>query len=253
MKIVENKFNRYSLNEGRDSGMGFAFIKKTLKGFQTLQSPSPCKDYLNDIVFTAHTGKEFSCHGLNSKFTINHFTDKYSYLVINILDRPCSTYTTDQILKLDREYKNLQLFINTIEKALKFKYKTKIIKCDFNCDHEQNKKGYIVKFSSIWTASTAYISLYSLLLRVGIYTDVNYYLEQNSNEYKYTGTFLNDVSLIKKAKEWTQLIKGYTDKSSRLVTKLPVIEFDMEQAKYSIHNDGIAVQIDKYKELYANK
>ena len=66
LKIID-KQNRGKLNEGRNYQMGFAFCKKVSnKVLETIQPISPCKDYLNDVVYSERTGKNVSAYGLNT-------------------------------------------------------------------------------------------------------------------------------------------------------------------------------------------
>ena len=77
---IINKQCRSKLCEGRSYQMGFAFLKKLDNNtFETVQPISPCKDYLNDVIFL----KILAILGL----LIAHSQANISYLVfINFTD-----------------------------------------------------------------------------------------------------------------------------------------------------------------------
>ena len=75
MTITE-KHDRNVLIEGRSSGMGFAMLKKDKTNYETVNPLSPCKDYLNEVVFTENTGYPTKAHGLDYKEKLDIFKDK---------------------------------------------------------------------------------------------------------------------------------------------------------------------------------
>lgn len=231
IKIINNK-NRSILSEGRSNGLCFAFCKATEDSvYETIQPISACKDYLNDIIYNERTGKPISAYGLSCTSPTNIFVNKYAYLVIQVLN---DSYQQDNLTKqliamqtkLQENYQNLTLFMNYIEEMLGVNigvYETCINKTE-------NDTQFLVSFSSdFWCKYTYTISLYALLLRVGIwfdpdkYTDSITYLEE-FNHYQ------PDVMLVKQCLPKLKYMIEYG---------LPIQELDKMQGNSSTHNCGI--------------
>ena len=66
--ITEN-YKRKELGEGRDHGLGFAFLKKNKKDdYETRNAFTACKDYLNDLIYVENTEREIDkIHGFSGK------------------------------------------------------------------------------------------------------------------------------------------------------------------------------------------
>lgn len=161
MKILD-KLQRRKLSEGRDCGMGFAFLKKGKNGFTTVNPITACKDFLNDVVWSEHVGESISIYGLRySKQGI--FNGKTSYMVIKILPDQSDCRYKDQDLHesiLRDNYKNLAKFMNFFDK----KFKLSLTEIEDAGDGK-----YLVKFDYKWSKYTYSISLFTLLLRVGMF------------------------------------------------------------------------------------
>lgn len=220
MKLID-KQNRYVLGEGRNYQMGFAFLKKVKQDFHTVQPISPCKDYLNDVVWAERTGNNISAYGLSYKKQ-DIFDGKIAYMVISIMPNfSGSRYSTQDKdeQRLDENYKLLEEFINYFEDKLKLKDKSTIEKVEFN--------KYLITFPDFWCRYTYLISLYSLLLRVG------QFWKGKGNPLKYLETFADfqpDVYLIKDSlPKLKKLIKSGEQKH------------DMESlgGGVTVHNHGI--------------
>jgi len=170
MKTIINNQDRNVLNEGRNSGMGFAFLKQKSKfEFETVQPPSPCKDYLNEVVFTENTGVPTKAHGFVYSKKLDIFDDSF-YLTINIIKSKAGNfsytdYSFESLQKsLKTNYKNMEYFINYFEEELNLK-KSKFQKTE-------GGEYIFISGSKAWVKSTIAISLYSLLVRASIsYTD----------------------------------------------------------------------------------
>lgn len=226
IKIINNQ-KRSILCEGRSNQMGFAFCKH-INGddYETVQPISPCKDYLNDVVYAEHTDKPISAYGLHCKGKQGLF-NKQAYLVISICpfkyDHSYNTTTMlDDIARLDKYHKYLEEFINYFEEALgvDMESNTMITKVEDNL--------FLVELPTIWTESTYMISLYSLLLRVG-----QFYNNRDINPMEYLETFKDfqpDISLIKSALPKLKLILANGP--------LPQ-DFSELQGDSSTHNLGI--------------
>lgn len=183
--------DRGKLSEGRNYGMGFALCKRVGKNIATTMPISPCKDYLNDKVFSEHTGKPWDAHGLHTERQ-NIFEFGEAYMAFSICGRGArnpSSYGNyeKEINTLEKNWQNLEKFINQVEEKFKFKQKTKIVRL--------GKNKYLTIFSLDWVAGTYLISLYSLLLRAGFF-----YIEGDVVKYMENYKECNDdVYLMKTA------------------------------------------------------
>lgn len=174
MKIIDNK-NRNVLSEGRNSQMGFAFCKQ-LKPlvFETVQPISPCKDYLNDVIWSENTNKNISACGLKYEKQ-NILSTKKMFLAFKICPTQRSdNYTRseqdkkytmqDDIKNLKANYKNIQLLLNYLEEKLNIKGKSIVAVSD-------DKQTYLAKLNPFWTSKLYLVSLVSLLIRMGQFYD----------------------------------------------------------------------------------
>lgn len=174
MKIIDNK-NRDVLSEGRNSQMGFAFCKQ-LKSlvFETVQPISPCKDYLNDVIWSENTNKTISACGLKYKKE-DILNNEKVFLAFKICPRQRTSgyersengvkYTMeDDVKNLRKNYKNIQLLLNYLEEKLKIKNKSIIALSD-------DKKTYLAKLNPFWVSKLYLVSLVSLLIRMGQFYD----------------------------------------------------------------------------------
>lgn len=182
MEIID-KQNRYVLSEGRNSGIGFAFLKRLdSEKYETVQPFSPCKDYLNEVVFTEKYNVPTKAHGLNYPKKLNIFTE-VGYLGFKIMVSKQNNYgfntkgVDSDIENLNSNFHNIQLFLNLIEDKLGIN-PSLIKKVDSNL--------YIVQLDTKWIISTPTISLYTLLLRIAQYydgdSDIINFIEKYSKE-----------------------------------------------------------------------
>ena len=123
MQIINNQ-DRNILSEGRSNNMGFAFCK-VLNGddYETIQPISPCKDYLNDVIFAENTDKPISAHGLHLKGKQGLFEGELAYMAIAMCPyKYDNTYNkkelVEDIAKLAKYHKHLEYFINYFEEIL---------------------------------------------------------------------------------------------------------------------------------------
>jgi hypothetical protein len=163
MKLIDNK-PRSVLSEGRNKGMGFALCKRDGDTYTTVQPVSPCKDYLNDVVYSERTGKPYQAWGLKTKKE-DIFSGDRGYMVISICGegasrpRPYGEFESDK-KRLNDGLGLIQGFINSIEKLLKIENLTVMTKIEDNL--------VMVDFPLFWSEGTYLISLFSLLLRIAI-------------------------------------------------------------------------------------
>lgn len=239
IKIID-KQNRSLLNEGRNNGMGFAFLKKVNdKTFETVQPISPCKDYLNEVVFTEKYNIPTKGCGLKYLQKKNIFK-RVGYLVISILKTKTLSYNYSNSYETDCEkintnYENIQLFLNKIENLINIKTKTKLRKTK---DNE-----ILVSMSYKWCESTIAISLYSFLLRIGLLYDgekdpIKFIKEfdYNKGDKSLVEQILPKLNIIIKKK---QLPKNRFDYSRK----------HLEKFLMSPHNNGIFHWDEEFEEI----
>lgn len=223
LKIID-KQNRGKLMEGRNYQMGFAFCKKVSnKVFETIQPISPCKDYLNDVVYSERTGNPVSAYGLSTK-KIDLFTRKRkAYLAIKIMDyygyngfNKLAQHTEN----LKNNYANLNKFLNYFEEKLGMS-KTQVAPAD--------NDSFVLILPIGWTKYNYAISLYSLLARVGQF-------------YDGTTDPITFMETYKDFPEDSYLVKSIVPKVKKLldIGKLPEQNLNDLGSGTNVHNAGIA-------------
>ena len=191
MKKIKELQKRSKLNEGRDFGVGFTILNKKGSKFETYLPFTACRDYLNDFAYVESTKKEIGeIYGYNHKL-LNCFDNKnIVYFGVNTLHykwgKNYDKFDECQKVLIDN-YKNLQLFLNTIEKQLGIKIKTSI---------ELDEDTLIIKCSKFWVKSTPLISVYTLLIRC--YFNIKTNDKPIIDILKDNKPFINDDSMMKK-------------------------------------------------------
>lgn len=152
---------RSVLTEGRNYGLGFGFAKKDGNVLTSVMPISPCKDYLNDVVYTEKTGKPYSAWGLSTKKT-GCFDDGNAYLVMSVCLKGARSSYSYETYEKDKESlaKNagyMQEAINWFEEKFGVNGRTKIEKIEDNL--------YVAIAPLFWVEATYLISLYALILR----------------------------------------------------------------------------------------
>lgn len=197
-----NNHPRRVLGEGRNKGLGFAFCKLITNGekntLEAVQPISPCKDYLNDVVYSERTGKPFSAYGLNtSKNDI--FNDKIGYLVMSVCKRGATIESDYDGYKsecelLNNNIPNLQLFINFFEEKFKVSGRTNLVKLADNL--------VLAELPLFWTEATYLISLFTLIARIGMFykngdvLDYFYTSKENSADSNTANIVKNKINLM---------------------------------------------------------
>ena len=118
LPIVKDVCDRGKLCEGRNFNMGFAFCKQLEDGtFETVQPLSPCKDYLNDVIYSEHTGNTFYACGLDTKKHGIFENAPHGFLAIKMLSPKGSVYKDLDSSKerLRNNYKNIETLLNFVE------------------------------------------------------------------------------------------------------------------------------------------
>lgn len=237
--IIKDAKKRSILVEGRDNGMGFAFLRKLKNGtYRTVQAMSPCKDFLNEPITTERYGFGTSAHGLKYPKKLNIFTDK-AYMGIKMMVTRFGNYTysksfeNDKIL-LNQNYKNIQNIMNKFEEYLGLNSATNIEKA--------NDDNFLLTFSSEWCQSTHAISLYTLLIRCLMIADnENIEIMEFLKNYDYNH---GDKNLINSCINKIQCIIDNK--------KLPPNRINFNNKWVSPHNYGICAWDSKFEEMKPN-
>lgn len=161
-KYIDN-CSRDPLGEGRSYGIGFAFCKKEGDTFTTVGPLSPCKDYLNDQVYSEATGEPYRAYGYKAK---KHgiFEGGFGYVVFGVMPEKgytsANSYTQQpkETAWLAENFTKIAEFINQFEEKLKLEHRTTVIKVEDN--------RYIATVPLFWCQYTYTISLWSLLARI---------------------------------------------------------------------------------------
>lgn len=161
--IVENKFDRGKLGEGRNYGLGFSILKKiTDSKYKALMAFTACKDYLNDFVYVEGTGNALgAAHGFKHTYTGILKDQDYFYVGLRPLN---SNHTTTKHKYFDtvsnalkNNQNNIISFLNKLEKELKCK--------DLTTLEVYTDDILILKAPIFWTKFSFMFSMYGLLIR----------------------------------------------------------------------------------------
>lgn len=159
--------DRKELCEGRNYGVGFAIARPEDNQVVLLMPISPCKDYLNDIVWSEHTGKSGENCGLKSS-PQQAFDTGIACMVVAICHYQCgSNYQKydKEIKYLDDNLDKLCEFIIFFERHINASKKGPII-LTTAVKAETNR--YVFYFDPIWVSAIYMISFYSMLIRMGV-------------------------------------------------------------------------------------
>lgn len=205
--------------------MGFGFAKKIGKDeYETVMPISPCKDYLNDVIFAEATGKAMSVYGFSYKKTkLFDNEDKYAYMAFKIcpykVGKPYNNQEAD-VVNLDKNIAKVEQVINALEKQLGLKLFTKI--------HSAGNSLFLAELPKYWTQYTYLISLWSLAVRMAQFWDGNGSPDSALQSYKNT----LDKSLWDGAKN--NVMKLIASNG-----EIPKQDFKKYDNDYSVHNCGI--------------
>lgn len=220
-----NKQDRSVLGEGRDFGLGFAFVKKEDDTFVTVQPISPCKDYLNDVVYSEHTGNKCSAYGLT--YDKQGIFDNVCYMVT----RECHYISGNLYTKFDDEEKqmesnlhNLVCLLNMVEAQLQIEGRSSAIRL------EDSHYVFVMPFE--WCSSTYMISLYSLLIRIGRW-------------YNGTDEIFTFLDNFKQLPQDVYLVKAALPNIKKLLeTRKYKQALETSKGNITIHNKGICAYIN---------
>ncbi len=168
LKLID-KHDRSKLCEGRSCGFGGGFaVVNTDKSEVEMKMPATaCGDFLAEVVHSEKTGKSWSIYGFQTKKeNIYDLKNGVTHIVNSILPLNNAGKHAEydkEFAALEKNWKNIEKFLNWFENKFDIKIKTKISRI------EENK--YLFTFSLWWTNGTYKISLYKFLSRAAIYYD----------------------------------------------------------------------------------
>lgn len=220
IKLINNQ-NRKVLGEGKRSGIGFAFVKNTEKDvFETVMPISPCKDYLNDVVFSEMTGKPCSAYGFKYAKT-DCFKKSRAYLVAKICHHLDGNKYKQYDFELEalKNYHNLTKFLNIFEEKLGLKTLTQTTMLEDDT--------LLFSVPIYWCKSTWLISMYSLLIRVGRW----YKEDEDPIDYLVAFKVMMDDKYL--------LDTAFKNIKTVLEKKKIVQVFDGINGDTGVHNNGI--------------
>ncbi len=240
MKKIKELQKRSKLVEGRNFGVGFTILNKIGSKFETYLPFTACRDYLNDFAYVESTKKEIGeIYGYNHKL-LNCFDKKnIVYFGVKTLDYNNNNGKYNDLEKLQNilinNYKNLELFLNTIENQLNIKIKSSI---------ELDEDTLIIKCSKFWIKSTPLISVYTLLIRCYLNTDL---IEGSIIDIlKNNNPFINTDSMMKKP--CIDFYELYLNNKSKFINPdYKGYDLEKEGNPSLIHNFGISGFINKIK------
>lgn len=166
LPLVKDVCDRNKLSEGRNFNMGFAFCKQLQDGsFETIQPLSPCKDYLNDVVYTEHTGNDFNACGLTTKKTGIFEEQPHAFIAIKMLSPKGGVYQQLEESKalLKANSKNIETLLNFVEEQFEPQGCTDRTAITETSDPDL----FLLAVPLWWCRSTHLISLYALIVRMG--------------------------------------------------------------------------------------
>lgn len=215
---IELDPTRSNLREGRTSGIGFALLKKQGDDFfKGVQPISPCKDYLNDVVWSERTGKNITVYGLSA--SKKDIFDDHAHIAVAVCK--CGSYThaafEEEQRLLHENLGRVEKLINSIESMLKIASFTKLEKVQDNLVY--------AKVPLQWTESTWAISLWAFMFRNFIYAT-----EDDPIEALKKTKDASDIMAVER------VIKGI---NKFIANGLPKQDMSKMSAGYGVHGAGI--------------
>jgi len=153
---------RKTLSEGRIKGIGFGFARKISPSeFQLTMPISACKDYLNDVVCSEHTGRELVNYGLNT-VKLGIFTGGRAYLGMQCLrhrdaEGKADPLIDDLAVRLASGLTKIEVGIRLLEEALKIDGRTSFL--------TSTEGRYVADIPDFWVRYPYLISLWGLVVR----------------------------------------------------------------------------------------
>lgn len=226
VKKLVDEISRSHLCEGRNCGIGFVFAKKDGDKYTTVNGVSPCKDYLNDQVYSEATGKNCHFYGYSGK-KLDIFVGGYGFIVMGVMPYKYGAKYADQDDEtkwFNDHFLDIQKFINQAEDRLKINGRTTIEKIAEN--------RYLATVPHFWCQYTYLISIWSLFAR--------YALERSFDASKHTFE-----SFTKELKGGDSSLMSIALKAMAVLEsgKIPVQDWEVST---HWHNEGVSGFFGKY-------
>tara|TARA_R110000851_G_scaffold315229_2_gene477551 strand:- start:2437 stop:3243 length:807 start_codon:yes stop_codon:yes gene_type:complete len=167
---MTNAFDRTILNEGRNFGVGFAYVtpvsEESITAFKTMQAFTACKDYLNDLVYVERHAKPLGkVHGFEHIYT-GEFKDKdFVYLGFKPVHyKPSGGSSMDwtgfekTTKSMKKNIGNLVTSINKLENLLD-------LSTDRTTFYGSTETEYVLSLPKIWVQRGWLTSLMTLWIR----------------------------------------------------------------------------------------
>jgi len=166
--VLVDNWPRGPLIEGRSYGIAFAFAKRDGNTIETVGPLSPCKDYLNDQVYSEHTGKPFGAYGYKAEKRGLFENTDVAYIVMAILPYKYGNKYAAQDKETEwfnYHFKDIQKFINATEDLLKLDKRT-VFHIIYANAPENTRIISIIPY--YWAQWTYRISMWTLLVRFAL-------------------------------------------------------------------------------------
>jgi hypothetical protein len=256
MITVKETGDRKTLTEGRQHGLGFAFCKKISDTeFETVQPISACKDYLNDVVFSEITGLDYYAYGFSSKKE-GIFDGTTSYLVMRVLPHKYIVQgygAPGYYLEKDRLAESVTLASNIVHIIELMNYVEDQLKVEGRTNIEQaDGDKWLIYVPYWWCRSSVLISLYSLIVRMGLTYDGSMSPEVFLEDYdhKSNADLWNPTKLNPNSKGGAKPKYEHFVKHGPIVVDMLTLDYTESgySNKSAVHNYGIVgLQLDEEK------
>jgi hypothetical protein len=163
---IRNNFDRGILGEGRNFGVGFAYVTPTRSNskriFKTMQAFSACKDYLNDLIYVERHNKPLAkVHGFKHTYTGFFKNKDFLYLGVKVVHYNCGALwqqftEASNLFKSQKEH--LLTSINKLEDHLSVSDNRTIL-------YGISDTEFVFKIPAIWGQRAWLTSLMTLWIR----------------------------------------------------------------------------------------
>ena len=166
-KVVENAF-RKNLIEGRNYGVGFCWCNHQGDTLTQINPISPCKDYMNDIVWSERTGKSGVFYNFSASPRGIWKGQDHGVLMISVLDffSGCPyERKAKEIAYLEDHHDSVAKFLNHFEGIIS-KATGRTINPTQSVRVAKNQYAFFIDL--FWTEQTYLISIYCNFLRLAV-------------------------------------------------------------------------------------
>ncbi len=228
----EVKLKKYGTNySGKHNGWAYQFLNDDYEG---IHLGVCCKDFLQDIVWSELTQKSMKVHNQPSSYL--GVLDKQERLILCLYPHTMKV-TNEEIVNMQS---CLEAFLNEIELLKGF---------DFSVVHGIEDK-LVIEFSKQWISKPYLFSLFTLLIRIGLYYDGNLetYIQ---NPYKTGNIHLDSCDTYYLRNNYQKILDVINNKAE--IVQKDWVELELP---YDVHDSGFFTQIgaleyeDEYSEEY---